>query len=591
MISSNTLKTSLKTGVKRIALYSLVAGLCGIPFQLMAEKYYGVRFAAFNDYKSAEAALDQYSEYGSPLYVQKVQRPTKEIYCICVGRFEYKVDAWAARKAFREQVTENCLLMGYDSEKPLSVDQNSFSFTTPFSSESVDSLGETEEPEVELILNSRTARTVDDNYLLAISARDRDLARSSGDQFLVNASLDERRPIVALKMADLCLEGGDYDKADDYINMVIDENPDSAYKSEAELLKVKKRLKVSGFDSVKTDLQQIVNNANEDDKVRSRALALIGTDAPKNADGVPALEEYISKYPQGEELQRVKVRLARRVQGRKRDNPKARMLLDEVIQSGTADEAGEAKVLKAYITFREGKKKEAGNEFCDLANDLSIPAHYRLEGMRRKARIAHSTRDSHTAWLAYKQIRDSVEDPAERAETKKQMVGLAFELVGSGIGSWEEVRSQCDEVLNDPTAPEDVKATTALMLLETYFHDEDYSEAVSRTDKFLGEYEKYTRENGVALYVKGISLYRSGDKESAKKVLDQLYHTDLSEADRFGTKNPQSAAALWLAFIAKGEKDDSRIPEYLQFVVDHPTDKLMKGAKRIFGELPEPSGE
>jgi tetratricopeptide (TPR) repeat protein len=589
MISGNTLKTSFKNGVKRIALYSLVAGLCGIPFQLMAEKYYGVRFAAFNDYKSAEAALDQYSEYGSPVYIQSLQRPTKEIFCVCVGRFQYKVDAWAARKAFREQVTENCLLMGYDSEKTLSVEQNSFPFTTPFSTESVDSLGETEEPEVEQILNSRTARTVDDNYLLVMNARDSELSLSSGDEFLRDFPSDSRRQEVALKMADLCIENEKFAEAGDYINIAIGESPNSVYEAEAELLKIKKNLKVSGYESVKVDLRRTADDANEDDKVRGHALALIGSEAPTNADGIPALEEYISYYPNGDELEKVKIRLARRVQGRKRDNPKARMLLDEVIQSGTEDEVGEAKVLKAYITFREGKKKEAGNEFCDLANDLSIPAHDRLEGMRRKARIAHSTRDSHIAWLAYKQICDGVEDPAERAETKKQMIGLAFELVGSGIGSWEEVRSQCDEVLNDPTAPEDVKATTALMQLETYFHDRDFSEAVSRTDKFLGDYEKYTRENGVALYVKGVSLYRSGDKESAKKVLDQLYHTDLSEADRFGTKNPQSAAALWLAFIAKNEGQDSLISEYLQFVVDHPTEKLLKGAEEIFGELPEPS--
>lgn len=282
-------------------------------------------------------------------------------------------------------------------------------------------------------------------------------------------------------------------------------------------------------------------------------LVAVGMNASKNAQGVPALERFLSENPNDVQANQARLRLARRLLGRK-DIAGARQLLETVKSSGADSEKSSARLIEAYVDLADSAK-DPFNSFRAIANDPSVSPASRRDARLRIANAYHSKKNPATSWLAFRQIeRDS--NTAQQTEAKVQLAGLAFELAGSGKGSWPDVRKFCDAVTTSQNAAGDAKATAALMKLETYFEEGNMDSCLAAIDAFLAQYPTTPRrEVAMAKLWKGIALTKKNNFAAAKPALAEVTQLPLDAADKFKGKEPHAIAYAWLGWIAKKESN------------------------------------
>lgn len=291
------------------------------------------------------------------------------------------------------------------------------------------------------------------------------------------------------------------------------------------------------------------------DLLTKQELLVVGMNAPKNTQGVPALERFLVENPTDEQANATRLRLARRLLGRK-DFARVRELLATVKSGGTNQEKAAATLFSAYADVPE-PGKDAYNGFKAIANDASASPAMRREARLRVANIYHGRKKPATSWLAFRQI-ERDQNSAQQTEAKVQLAGLAFEIVKDhgGEGTWSEVRSFCDTVTDSANAPPDTKATAALMKLETHFEEGDMDACLAGVEDFLALYpETPKREVAMARLWRGIALTKKGDFAAAKAALNGVTELPLTAADKFRGKEPHAIAYAWLGWIAKRENN------------------------------------
>ena len=276
-----------------------------------------------------------------------------------------------------------------------------------------------------------------------------------------------------------------------------------------------------------------------------------------NTEGVPALERFLAENPQAPEANSARLRLARRLMGRK-DYAKVGEALAAIQAPPGSEEREVANYLSSYNRLYKDGNKAALPEFLAVANSETAPPAIRHDAMRVVAAAYHSVKDYSNSWLAFEDIAQSNTDPDVVGDARVEIAGLAFELRRNGNGSWDEVRTFCNRVLDDEASPPARKATAALMRAETYYFEGDLEEAARQMDSLVATYNANKREAAMAALWKGIILTQQGNYSQAEELLTSVAQMELNDAEKFAKKDPKAIALAWLTYIAKEQKDPAK---------------------------------
>lgn len=288
-------------------------------------------------------------------------------------------------------------------------------------------------------------------------------------------------------------------------------------------------------------------------------LLEVGRNAPGNQQGIPALERFITENPSAPEVNQTRMRLARRLMGRS-EYAQAKALLADVEVNGSAEEKSLGRLLGAYATMYDKGTSDVMPVFKQIAEDELAPPAVRREAMRRYAGSAHANRNYPEAWLAFRQIAESPATPEEdKAEAELQLAGLAFEISrGKTDANWDEVRQRCQTVLQNPIAPHQMKATAALMHLETHYEQRAFTTALTEIAAFESAYADVKREHSMALLWKGLILAETGQHAQALEALEAVKDLELEDSEKFHRQNPEAKALVWMVYILR---EQDRVPE------------------------------
>jgi hypothetical protein len=314
-------------------------------------------------------------------------------------------------------------------------------------------------------------------------------------------------------------------------------------------------------------------------------LLAAGMSAPRNAStGVPALEQFLQRYPQDPKANRARLVLARSI-GRGSNFNRAETLLAQTKASGNTAERVMANFLTGHVKYNRKSLGESFGAFRAVASDRAAPPSLRREAMQRAAAVAHAARDYPAAWLAFEQIERTATDAKVATEARMQLAGLAYELAGRGKGSWEEVRSLCAEARDAQDVPRNVKATAALMHLESLYEAGKLDEALSEVQDYCITYADVPREYHLARVWQGIILYKLGYRNQAQVVLESVMASDIAVDQKFALMDPQARAAVWLAWFARDAGNTSEQDRWLdRLFKDYPNTEDAQKARALFGK-------
>jgi len=300
--------------------------------------------------------------------------------------------------------------------------------------------------------------------------------------------------------------------------------------------------------------------------MNSEELVSVGIRGNVTQQRIDALERFVANHPSDSRLNRSSLKLAQ-LQMRTGNTARSNALLNAVELNGSQDEQNEAKFLKAHQKLYENLPSQAFNKFKDLASDSTVPGEVRYKSMKLAAASAHRAKDYSNAIRAYKQIELEGLDDAAKDEASLKRIGLTFELVRNGKGSWDDVRKLCNEYINSNVST-GLKATAALMEAETYFYEEDYQQSITLCDQLVSNYPLQTREVLMAKFWKGHSLYKLKDFESSETIFQEIAQADGSGVEFFKDQNPIEKAAAWVTYYSDVEAEVDLAPvdnEYLQY--------------------------
>ncbi len=300
-------------------------------------------------------------------------------------------------------------------------------------------------------------------------------------------------------------------------------------------------------------------------------LIAVGFDAPRNPEGIPALQSFLRNNPSHPKRQLANLRLARRLMGRK-DFEGVRTALAQVSANGSASEKAMAEVLTAYTKLYQESYADAYTEFCTVACNTTLSDDIRIDAMRRAAGAAYADRNLVEAFRSYSQLKEAPVSNALKAEAAKELAGLAFEIKSiKGEGDWEEVRAYCQRAKAMPGASRAIQATCELMYLETFFNEERFDECLTLAETFIGEYSDIRREWILAKVWKGVCLAKLGRFVEAEQALSPLLSETVAADEKFGGQEPLAKAAYWLAWLAMQQGDMIARDRYLTFLeTNHP---------------------
>jgi TolA-binding protein len=306
-------------------------------------------------------------------------------------------------------------------------------------------------------------------------------------------------------------------------------------------------------------------------------LLAVGQEATiKPVIAVPALQRFLAVAPGSPQAGRAKVQLAR-VLGRGQDLSQAERLLNEAASSGNDIDAKNSQFVLAHLRLNQKNFSDAKARFLAIANDKSFPKFYRRQSMKSVAQLYHKDADRANAYLAFQQILDTAETSATAADAKRELIGLAYEQVLCEKGNWDEVRGLADAFIASD-APHDIKATVALMKLETYYEEslkltsspqqmnEKLFAALDSVHEFIKNYPDVTREYLLARNWEGLFLLRLGYINEAKASFELVMTFAAGPQDQFANLNPRASAAVWLAYIAKVQGDSTAMQNYITLV-------------------------
>lgn len=317
-------------------------------------------------------------------------------------------------------------------------------------------------------------------------------------------------------------------------------------------------------------------------------LLSVGIHAQSNKQGVPALQAFISKYPEDPLCNEVCLRLSRRLMGRS-DFEGAEQAITSVQKNGSPDEKAEAMLLKAYLVMYRDGNDDAYEHFRQIACDSNCNDAVRRDAMRMAAGSAHANGDLGKAFLAFKQIEETAISVDSKAEACLQQIGIVFELAGRGKGSWSEVREYAQRLQGIHDAPRSCRATSELMIAETYFFEGDYSKCLKAMEAYLISYSDIPRESSVAQTWIGICYVNLNDLAAAQKVFSEVLDVKLEKSEKFARLEPRAKSAYWLAWIATQNGDAEERDHYLEILASEFPESTEAKEATLLANSPVPS--
>lgn len=252
--------------------------------------------------------------------------------------------------------------------------------------------------------------------------------------------------------------------------------------------------------------------------------------------GVAALDVFLARFPDSPDAARAK--LMKGYWMIRADRPDAARAQFETVVAAHPNrvEAGEAALRVGYLLIKS-KTPDAAvlKQFLQVARGhLPATDEVRCEAMLRCAALYHRGKDLDTAEAAYRQIeRFASGDPEVQAFAGMQTAGILLEKSWNGKATFAQAREACDDVLaRFPDANRQVRATAALMAMETLCYEKDFKPVLKRGDKYIREFNA-TPEAPLAYYWIAKARLEVGDAAGAVRLLDAVVDANFDMSDRF----------------------------------------------------------
>lgn len=158
----------------------------------------------------------------------------------------------------------------------------------------------------------------------------------------------------------------------------------------------------------------------------------------------------------------------------------------------------------------------------------------RLEAMLRSAALFHKGKDRQSAATYYEAISKGTQDPTIRTFAEMQVAGLTLEMAWNGKATFADARRKCDALLNlDQDAPKAVRATAAIMALETLAYEKNFDAIIQRESATM-KLTDGTAEAPLAYYWLAKAHLETSDPQGAADILETVIDADFQTNKRFG---------------------------------------------------------
>lgn len=237
------------------------------------------------------------------------------------------------------------------------------------------------------------------------------------------------------------------------------------------------------------------------------------------------------------------------------DRSQLMKLLSEQPESNTANASQSLSLMSGLKPFAEAQSPATRLEACQARLAIANACHYGEEKQWLKA------------YVAYGEALDlATSGSREEAECLLQRAALVSELVGTGIGSWEEARRSCRQALERVSpANERVHVVATLMHAEALFDEKKYEKALG---EFLALQRKWPgrwREFLAAQAYAGVCCMKLKRYAEAEAYFHGVIIADAGAEHSFQwrgkVRDLTVDAAEWLsmACLGQGKTEESKL--------------------------------
>lgn len=292
----------------------------------------------------------------------------------------------------------------------------------------------------------------------------------------------------------------------------------------------KSKLKSTGITPA---LEAVDNEQASDGALFQKAFSYQG-DVLQGPRAISALDAYIKRFPGSSRVVEAKLKRAYWFVSIG-DISGAKAAFSEIAEKfPDTQAAGEASLRLGYLHIREQDYAGALRLFHSVAaGEIPASADVRAEAMLRTAALFHRGKDLPAADKCYEAILAISTDPELRAFADVHRAGIKLEMAWNGKATFEQARVMCDEILKTHrTAPKAIRATAALMALETLAYEQKYPEMIKREPRAMAEMAE-TVEASLGMYWIAKARFETGDFKRASEILETLINTPPTTEKRF----------------------------------------------------------
>ncbi len=293
-----------------------------------------------------------------------------------------------------------------------------------------------------------------------------------------------------------------------------------------------------------TDELKALDNASANEKALFRKAMAFRLKKQAD-DALAAFDAFIGRFPESPNLAKAKL-----MRGywllEKGDREAARAQFDAVARDHAgAPEAGEAALRVGYLMILAKEPDgEILKQFLRIAKgEIAASTENRVDAMLRCAALYHRGKDLDTAEAAYKAIEDAAAGDEEvRAFALMQRAGIVLEKAWNKKATFADARALCDRVLSEhPAVNKQIRATAALMAVETLNYEKAPAAMLERLDAFTGELSD-TPEAPLAFYWFAKANEDIGDHAAAAHLAEGIVEAQFNTQERFGRADLNEAA-------------------------------------------------
>ncbi|MBN1902685.1 hypothetical protein JW926_15270 [Candidatus Sumerlaeota bacterium] len=246
----------------------------------------------------------------------------------------------------------------------------------------------------------------------------------------------------------------------------------------------------------------------------------------------------------------------------------AESYIDTLLSQATGGDpiAGWAMLRKAYLQYKKQDKVSSEASFRAVAEG-SVPRVKRHceEALFRLGFVYAGQKRKIESFQAFELLKKLTGDLKQKALAQVQQSGIVMEIARGaegGAGTLEDCRNSCLKVLDyvSPREAPQTCATAELMILETWYYEQNFTKAIELGVQFLEKYPEQTREYSMATMFIGMALDNTGNYAEAVPMLEKVFSLDFSQkGSAFGQNGTpwdmKQKAAEWIQELARKNKD------------------------------------